>query len=400
MHSNSNIYCIFNSNARLLECVQTFYIIMFDTVRNNGSEECSFRVYSFHYCRYLVLTDRYVLFRPLTIKRIKYESVTSLWESRFEPSARIIYSRQDTRSELLARKMTTLYRRMRPLMYFCYLYGMGLCRKSSRILYVVYMSSVCVNVSVSLYTYRKVYYFMQTQMPEMFDVSTIMSVVRVNSRFLVSSLTILFMSANNAAILDCVDAIDRLDLSVRRVSLKPFVLRFVGWLTATIIADFLQLIVFLIRTEFQFFSAPVFTMLVISNAWIITPVLFYMLVVSIVRHEACDINGNVTSIGAWKVYRPKWKRLLCIAIGLTESQFGVMIIVFIIWTILEITFFCYALYLSWRMSLALEIYAYTVIMITRGSLTFQLFRECHNCKTQVTVLLPSITKVIQLLKYF
>lgn len=268
-------------------------------------------------------------------------------------------------------------------MYFCHLYGMGFCCCSLRIQYVFYMFSVCVNLSITLYMYRNVFVYMQSQMPQMFDVSTIMSVVRVNFRFLASSLMILFMSINNTAILNCVNVIDRLDLSIRDVSLKPFVLRFVGWLTITMALDSLQMCIYHIRTNFKMFSVAVFLQFFFCNVWIITPILFYTLIVSIICHEARNINDNVTSITAWRTYRPKWKELQSTAISLTKSEFGVMIIVFITWTIIDITFFCFATYLTWRLSSELELFGYVLLMTARAGLMFQLFRECHNCKIEV-----------------
>jgi len=280
--------------------------------------------------------------------------------------------------------MKPLLGRIKPLMHFCHLFGMGFCCDGFQI---VYFLLIFTNMSVSIYIYYEMFIFVQTHLSEMFDLSTITSVVRLHIRFLAHPLMIVLLCVKKTTIINYITDLDDLVHRINDVSLKPYMIHFFGWLSTILVAELIQIMTFHHRTNLRFFSISATAQYVISNVWLVTPILMYIFLISLVSHGIREINNDITSIRAWRTHSLKWKELQHVGIVLTKSVFGKIIIIFIMFTIMELTFFCFAIYLSWRNNHTNEIVAYFIILFVRAGLMFQLFRTSHTCKIEVNKLL-------------
>lgn len=277
--------------------------------------------------------------------------------------------------------MASLHIRTRPIIYICHLYGMGhcFCDRFSMFNYIL----ILINLTNATYVYFSIYKKISAA-SDMYDLSTIMVVVRLHFRFLTPMIMIICLNVNKAVILCSIETLDHLIPSIRNISLKPFLLHFVGWIFITLAAEFLQILAFHVRTNFEYFlSLKLFVIFVFSNIWIVTPVLQYMYLMSMIFYGIRNINENITAIQMWKIHRSQWKELQHLAMHLTKSVFGEIIIIFIGFTIMDITFFCFAIYLSWKFNYVYEEFGYIVMILVRAGLVIQLFRTCHYCNIEV-----------------
>jgi hypothetical protein len=269
---------------------------------------------------------------------------------------------------------------MKPIMYFCHLYGMGFCRDNFRIIDFLL---IFINVSVSIHVYYVLFVYVQTNLSSMFSLSTITSVVRLHIRFLAHPLMIVLLSVKKTTILNYISDFDSLVLRINKVSLTPYAIHFFSWLITTLLAELIQVMAFHYRTDLQIFAIWSTVRYVISNVWIVTPVLMYIFLISLVSNGIQEINNDITSIRAWRIHSPKWKELQCMSIVLTNSVFGNIIIIFIMYTIMDLTFFFYATYLSLISNLPIEMVGYIIILFVRAGLMFHLFRTTQSCKLEV-----------------
>ncbi|XP_029345923.1 uncharacterized protein LOC115034182 [Acyrthosiphon pisum] len=275
--------------------------------------------------------------------------------------------------------MKPLHSRIKPLIHFCHLFGMGFCCDDFQIVYFLF---IFINLSVSIYIYYEMYIYVQTHLSEMFDLSTITSVVRLHIRFLAHPLMIVLLCVKKTTIMNYISGFDGLVHRINDVSLKPYMIHFFGWLSTILVAELIQIMSFHHRTNLKFFTISATAQYVISNVWLVTPVLMYIFLISLISHGIREINNEITSIRAWRTHSLKWKELQHVGIVLTNSVFGKIIIIFIMFTIIELTFFCFTIYLSWRRNHHNEIVAYFIILFVRAGLMFQLFRTSHSCKIE------------------
>jgi len=280
--------------------------------------------------------------------------------------------------------MKPLRDRIKPLIHFCLLFGMEFCCNDFQI---VFFLLIFINMSVSIYIYYVMFVYVQTQLSEMFDLSTITSVVRLHIRFLAHPLMIGLLYAKKTTIMNYISDFDDLVHRINDVSLKPYMINFFGWLSTILVAEFIQIMAFHHRTNLRFFTISATAQFVISNVWLVTPVLMYIFLISLVSHGIREMNNDITSIRAWRTHILKWKELQHVGIVLTNSVFGKIIIIFIMFTIMELTFFCFAIFLCWKRKYPNEICAYLIILFVRAGLMFQLFRTSHKCKIEVNKLL-------------
>lgn len=276
--------------------------------------------------------------------------------------------------------MKTLHVRMKPMMYFCHLYGMGFCRDNFQMIYSIL---IFINVSASIYIHYEMFIFVQTHLSSMFDLSTITSVIRLHIRFLAHPLMIILLCAKRTTILNYISDFDSLILRINTISLRPYMIHFFGWLVITLIAEFLQIMAFHYRTNLEMFTILSVFEFVFSNVWIVTPVLIYIFLISLVSQGIHEINNDITSIREWRTHSLKWKQLQHVGIVLTDIVFGKIIIIFIMYTIMELTFFFYATYLSWINNNYNELVGYIIILFARAGLMFHLFRTTQICKLKV-----------------
>lgn len=246
------------------------------------------------------------------------------------------------------------------------------------------------NLSASVYVYYNVITLVGDTMPDMFDLHTVMSAVRLNARGLVQSLMIAFFEAHRGHVLDFVAALDDLVPSAARLSLLPFAARFFGWLTATLAAELLQLLAYFYRADFDGFTVISTSQFVLSNVWIVTPVLVHMTLVSLACRGVRDINGRITSFDSWRAHRHRWTRLQWAVTRLTDTAFGAIIVAYVVFIITDLTFFAFIASLSWTNGYPVEVATYVLLMSVRAALTFQLFRTCHRCKTEVNIMITYV----------
>ncbi|XP_060854456.1 uncharacterized protein LOC132932206 isoform X2 [Rhopalosiphum padi] len=276
--------------------------------------------------------------------------------------------------------MQTLYIRMKPMMYFCHLYGMGFCRDNFRIIYFLL---IFINVSVSFHIYYTMFMYVQKNLLSMFSLSTVTSVARLHIRYLANPLMIVLLSVKKTTILNYISDFDSLVLRINKVSLTPYTIHFFSWLITTLVAELIQIMSFHYRTDLQYFTTWSTVQYVFSNIWIVTPVLLYIFLISLVSNGIQEINNDITSIRAWRIHSLKWKELQGMSIVLTNSVFGNIIIIFIMYTIMDLTFFIYATYLSWINNFPIEIVTYIIMWFVRAGLMFHLFRTTQSCKLEM-----------------
>lgn len=273
---------------------------------------------------------------------------------------------------------TTLYERVARAICVCHVFGVGYSRFRSA--YILLMVG---NLSASVWLYFTVINHLLRDMDQMHDPTVIVSVVRTQFRMMTPPFMIVYLSLNKTAILDHVHAFDHIVPSLRDLSLTPYAVHFFGWLTAVLAAESLQLVTFYIRTRFYQFYALRDIKFVLSNTVLVTPILHHIFLMSVIRYGFRDINAKVTSIEEWITYRSRWKELRRTAIHLTNTVFGEMIIVFIILTVLEVIFFIFLSYNTYRSGIITETLTYVMMVFARAGLMFQLFRTCRNCKIEV-----------------
>jgi len=276
--------------------------------------------------------------------------------------------------------MKTLYVRMKPMMYFCHLYGMGFCRDNFQIIYSIL---IFINISASIYIHYETFIFVQMHLSSMFNLSTITSVIRLHIRFLAHPLMIVLLCVKKTTILNYISDFDSLILRINTISLKPYMIHFFGWLVFTLIAEFIQVMAFHHRMDFEMFSIISVVEFVFSNVWIVTPVLIYIFFISLISQGIHEINNDITSIRKWRTHSLKWKQLQYMGIVLTNIVFGKIIIIFIMYTIMDLTFFFYTTYLSWIHNHHNELVGYIIILFARAGLMFHLFRTTQICKLKV-----------------
>lgn len=276
--------------------------------------------------------------------------------------------------------MKTLHVRMKPMMYFCHLYGMGFCHDNFQIINSIL---IFINVSASIYIHYEMFIFVQTHLPSMFDLSTITSVIRLHIRFLAHPLMIVLLCVKKTTIQNYISDVDSLILRINTILLKPYMIHFFGWLVITLIAEFIQIMAFHYRTDLKMFSILSVFEFVFSNVWIVTPVLIYIFLISLISQGIDEINNEITSIREWRTHSLKWKQLQYLGIVLTKIVFGKIIIIFIIYSIMELTFLFYVTYLSWINNYHNEIVGYIIILFVRAGLMFHLFRTTQICKLKV-----------------
>lgn len=274
---------------------------------------------------------------------------------------------------------------MKPIIYIFHLYGMGYCVCNR--FWITNCALVLINLMSAVYVYFGTYVMVITTATNIYDLSTIMSVVRLHFRFLTPIIMIIYYNFYKTEILNAIKDFDHLVPSVKNISLQPYLLQFIGWISMTLMAEFLQLLIFNMRTNFKYcVSFKLFFLFVFSNIWIITPVLQYIFLIQIILYGIRNINENVMTIQMWKTFRPQWKKLQHVANHLTKSVFGEIIMVFIGLTIMDITFFCFTSYLAWKEERVFEVLTYIIIILVRSSLIIQLFRTCHHCKMEVIII--------------
>lgn len=280
--------------------------------------------------------------------------------------------------------MATLRDRLRPMAYLCHAYGMGYCRDGGfRAAGAVHYTSIAFNLWASAYTYYDVHVFAFNNLVMMHDLTTVVSVARLLFRFAAPVAMIASLAANGGAAVAAVESLDRLVPSVRGAPLTAHAYRFAAWMAAAMIAELLQILVFHVRTDFAFSSARVTAQFVFTNVWLVTPVLVHTFLMTLVRCGVRDINAAVDTTAAWRARCADWKELRRLGAELTNRTFGVIIVVSMVCTIAEMSFFCFAVYLAWREQSVSEISCYALIMAVRSGFTLYLFRTCHECKAEV-----------------
>ncbi|KAL4107658.1 hypothetical protein QTP88_017968 [Uroleucon formosanum] len=142
----------------------------------------------------------------------------------------------------------------------------------------------------------------------MFDLSTITSVVRLHIRFLAHPLMIVFLFVKKTIIMNYIRNFDDIVYRINDVSLKPYMIHFFSWLSIILVAEFLQLMTFHHRRNLRYFTISATAQFVLSNVWLVTPVLMYIFLISLVSYSIREIN-DITSIRAWKTHCLKWKEL-------------------------------------------------------------------------------------------
>jgi len=149
------------------------------------------------------------------------------------------------------------------------------------------------------------------------------------------------------------------------------------------VAEFVHLMAFNVRTRFEFMLWDGMLWYVSTDVWISVAVLLYTFLMSAVHRGIRDVNDSVTSVRAWTARRTRWKELRLVSVRLTDTVFGTIIITFITFTMADITFFVYLVYHTYRNHYTAEMVAYILIIVARASMAMLLFRTCRKCKVEV-----------------
>lgn len=267
---------------------------------------------------------------------------------------------------------------------FCRLFGLGppnnyagiACFNDTLLLLLNLFVSVCGSVHIT--------YYMSDHMPPVWNITTVVSMIRVYINTIAPPLTVLFAQFKKRAFTDCVAELEDLVPWMESDFLRSFVRYSVKWLLMNMSTEIVIITTLHFFTGFSLFAVVDYLIIAIHNAWLVIPLLQFVFIIKTVRLGVCEINRRVDSVGRWKIYRQKWKELARLAMRLTENVAGDIIIIHFTSKIADIVFFIFTLYVYGLKRDGLYLTIFHVYNIVISSFwVFELFRQCQNCKQQV-----------------
>lgn len=285
--------------------------------------------------------------------------------------------------------MAKLHERINFALNCCRIFSVGFQFNNSKIALVVDILSLSLNLSISVYGYCYVISFIQKRMTNLWDITTVMSVIKVYTYLLTPPIMIIMIQLHKKNLTNFIYKFDEIIPSVKNASLRPFLRYSVILLSLSIIFEVMSYSLFHMSTNFQFFSMFDYLLIFIYNFWSVVPLLQYIFFIRIIHHGIENINNQITSISVWRECRDHWKELRFIAVHVAKHEYGVIIVVFVTHTITEIVFDLFALYfLGYKRSDDISLYYLVITINTLNALfsafmMFEIFRISQNCKFEV-----------------
>lgn len=281
--------------------------------------------------------------------------------------------------------MKRLHELINPSVNFCRMFGLGLLYSKEYIKYLYDAFLLLINIFVFVYCYFHVTSFISTEMNELWNITTVISVIRLYISLLAPPLMVLLSQFKKQTLTKILNELDKLVPSIDIVFLRSYLWYSVKWLLLNIIGDIVAFTTFILRTNFQTVYIKDFILISISNCWLYIPIFQYLFIIKTIHFGMQKINIEIHSMGDWKLFREKWKDLRFLAIHLTNSVYGEIILLHIICHLAGIIFILFVCYFhGYKPDNNIVTFLLIVKAIIGVIWLFELFKQCQNCKFEVT----------------
>lgn len=278
-----------------------------------------------------------------------------------------------------------LHESLSSAMIFCRLFGLGLLHNYTAFAYFKDTILLAVNLIVAVYGYRHVTYFISIEMQEIWNITAVVSVVRVYIHMIIPPLLVFLVQFKKRALTNIINQIDDLLPQIETDFLRSFRWYCVKWLLLKALTEMIALVELHIKTRhFNLSSINDYLLVLILNIWLLVPLFQYIFIIKTVHLGVCEINHRIISIKEWTIYRQKWKELTYLVIHLTKNVFGDIIILHIGNVIINIIFFIFSLYYyGYKRNSLFVMCSHSTNILVIVFWLFELFRQCENCKKEV-----------------
>ncbi|CAI6362234.1 unnamed protein product [Macrosiphum euphorbiae] len=223
-------------------------------------------------------------------------------------------------------------------------------------------------------------------MPLVWDITTVMSVVKVYTYLLTPPLMLIMWQCNKRSLSDVVRKLDHAmtETAVETSHLAQFAWYSAAWLLMSVLTEYAVYTMFHVDTNFAYFTMTEYGMIAVYNVWSKVPLLMYTFLMDTIRTAIRDINGRLTTVAEWRTYRGRWDDLRRAAVHLARYQFGVTIVAFVVCTIAEIVFYAFILYyFGYNHKNLWRILIYFINALFSAAWMFEVIRMTKNCKLEL-----------------
>lgn len=280
--------------------------------------------------------------------------------------------------------MSTLRGRLNSTINVCRLFGLGL-KPDGAVAATVDALIALANLSYSAYGYNYVTSIVQQRMPLKWDITTFMSVAKVQTYLLTPPVMLIMWQYHKRSLSEALRDLDHVMIeNAAAMSLAPFAWWSVTWFWTALVIDYSVYSLFHIDTDFVYFAMNEYAMISVYTVWFKVPLFMYVFLMDTIRNSIQDINGRLTTVAEWRTYRGRWDDLRQLAVHLAHHQFGVTIVTFMVLSIAEIVFFVFMVYLySYNQKNTLKIVIYSIKAFFSTAWMFEIIRMSKNCKLEV-----------------
>ncbi|KAL5236295.1 hypothetical protein ACI65C_003705 [Semiaphis heraclei] len=269
-------------------------------------------------------------------------------------------------------------------MNMCRLFGFGL-QHNGVAAAAVDALIVLANLSYSVYVYNYFTSTVQQRMPLKWDITTFMSVAKVQTYLLTPPVMLIMWQYHKRSLSDALrDLSNAMIETAAAMSLAPFAWYSIAWLCMSLVIEYFVYTLFHIDTDFVYFKMNDYVMISVYTVWFKVPLFMYVFLMDTIRQSIQDINGRLTTVAEWRAYRGRWDDLRQMAVHMARNQFGVTIVAFMVCSIAEIVFFVFMVYLSsYNQTNTLKIVMYSIKAFFSTAWMFEIIRMSKNCKLEL-----------------
>lgn len=286
--------------------------------------------------------------------------------------------------------MARLHNRMKPILNIYRLFGYGFQLNSSKAALTVDALLLLLNLSFSVYGYKHVTFIIRIRMPLIWDISTVISVIKVYIFLLSSPVMMITWQYNRRALTELLYKIDEIMPSVESIPLRPYLWHSATWLITFIFVEFIMFSTLHFYTNFMYFATFEYLLFAVYIMWFMLPLLMYKFLIKLVCRGIRNVNDRIASIGTWRTYRSQWKELSHMAVHSVENEFGVIIVIYVMHSITEVVYFMFTTLYTGYQTYSSGILYYSIYWMTgimfilfRTIWLFQIIRVSQNCKSEV-----------------
>ncbi|KAL5236296.1 hypothetical protein ACI65C_003706 [Semiaphis heraclei] len=283
-------------------------------------------------------------------------------------------------------------------MNMCRLFGFGL-QHNGVAAAAVDALIVLANLSYSAYAYNYVMSIVQQRMPFKLEITTFMNVVKLQTYLLTPPVMLIMWQYHKRSLSDALrDLSNAMIETAAAMSLAPFAWYSIAWLCMSLVIEYFIYTLFHIDTDFVYFTVTDYVMMTVYNVWFKVPLLMYVFLMDTIRMSARDINSRLTTVSEWRTYRGRWDDLRQMAVHMARHQFGVTIVAFMVYSIAEIVFSVFMVYLySYSQKNTLKIIIYSIKAFFSTAWMFEIIRMSKNCKLEVQDIYNTLLKTQKVL---